>query len=219
MPTFASLSVTSDKPDADPVVINVTANNATDPDGVIVSYLWYYYTDSDPEPQDFRVTRTPKTAFVVPRVNGKYFFAVTMEDSNGDKVNSDESREERYSITLASDNINTPLIQLKTSTSTAKVDEEVTFQATVKNVVAQDLTDKAEYKWDYDGDGFYDETTTASAVKHKYATPGEYNMKVKATYKGISNTRYQQIVVRNEIVPNIEYFAIGSKFIFLNTTT
>jgi hypothetical protein len=74
--------VSADKTDSDPVVITVTANNAVDPDGVITSYLWYYYTDSDPEPQDFRITKTAKTAFVVPRINGKYFFALTMEDSN-----------------------------------------------------------------------------------------------------------------------------------------
>lgn len=219
LPTFASLGVSADKPGADPVVVNVTLNNATDSDGVIVSYLWYYYTDSDPEPQDFRITKTPKTAFVVPRINGKYFFAVTMEDSNGAKVNSEESREERYSITLASDNINTPLIQLKVSSSQVQVDSEVTFQATVKNVVGQDLTDKSEYKWDFDGDGFYDETTTAPMVKHTYAVPGNYNMKIKAGYRGISNTRYQQITVKNEIVPNLEYFAIGNEYVFLNTTT
>lgn len=219
LPTFASLSVSADKLDADPVVVNVSLNNATDPDGVIVSYLWYYYTDSDPEPQDFRITKSSKTAFVVPRINGKYYFAVTMEDSNGAKVNSEESREERYSITLASDNINTPLIALKVSSSQVQVDEDVTFQATVKNVVGQDLTDKVEYKWDFDGDGFYDETSTAPTVKHKYATPGNFNMKVKASYRGISNTRYQQIAVRNEIVPNLEYFAIGNTFVLMNTTT
>lgn len=206
LPTFASLTVSSDKPDADPVVVNVTVNNATDPDGVIVSYLWYYYTDSDPEPQDFRITKSPKTAFVIPRTNGKYYFAVTMEDSNGAKLNSDESREERYSITLASDNINTPLVQLKTSSSQIQVGEEITFQSAVRNVLGQDMTDKVEYKWDYDGDGFYDETTSAPTVKHAYQTPGSFNMKVKATYRGISNTKYQQIVVRNEIKPNLEYF-------------
>jgi PKD repeat protein len=218
LPTFASLSVSADKTDSDPVVITVTANNAVDPDGVITSYLWYYYTDADPEPQDFRITKTPKTAFVVPRINGKYFFALTMEDSNGAKINSEEAREERFSITLASDNINTPLIQLKASTSQAKVGESISFQAEVKNVVGQILTDKVEYKWDYDGDGFYDATTTTPTVSHSYDKPGTFNMKVKASYRGISNTRYQQIVIRNDLEPNLEYFSIGNRFVFINTT-
>ncbi len=219
LPTFASLSVVANKIDTDPVVVDVAVNNATDADGVIVSYLWYYYTDSDPEPQDFRITRTSKTVFVLPRINGKYYFAVTLEDSNGAKVNSDDSREERYSLTLASDNINTPLISLKSSKSSASVGESVSFQASVKNILQQDLTDKAEYKWDYDGDGFYEETTTSPSVKHTYDKPGSYNMKVKATYKGISNTRFAQITVRNELKPNLEYYAIGNRYVFMNTTT
>ena len=50
------------------VVINVTANNAVDEDGAITSYIWYYYTAEDPEPQDFRITKSPKTVFVLPRI-------------------------------------------------------------------------------------------------------------------------------------------------------
>jgi hypothetical protein len=49
--------------------VKVSANNAKDDDGVIVSYLWYYYTDADNEPQDFRATRVPNTSFVIPRVS------------------------------------------------------------------------------------------------------------------------------------------------------
>jgi PKD repeat protein len=219
LPTFASLTVTADKTEVDPVVVNVALNNAADADGVIVSYLWYYYTDSDPEPQDFRITKSSKTTFVVPKINGKYFFAVTMEDSNGAKINSETAREERYSITLASDNINTPLITLKTSSSQIQVEDEVTFQTTVKNVIGKDLSKDVEFKWDFDGDGFYDETTSESTVKHKFSTPGNFNMKVKALYRGISNTKYQQIVVTNEIVPNLEYEAVGNTYALFNTTT
>lgn len=218
LPTFASISVAPDSTDKDPVVVTVTANNAIDEDGAIVSYLWYYYTDSDPEPQDFRITRTNKTAFVLPRINGKYYFAVTMEDSNGDKVNSDDVRSDRASLTLATDNINTPIITLKTSSTNIIVSEKIDFKATVKNIIQTDITEKAEYKWDYDGDGFYDETTTTSAVSHTYDKPGSYNMKVKATYKGISNTKYQIINVKNNLKPNFEYMAIGKRFVFVNTT-
>lgn len=55
-------------------------------------------------------------------------------------------------------------------------------------------------------------------ASHTYDKPGNFNFKVKVTYKGISNTKYQAIAVKNEIVPNLEYIAIGKKFIFLNTT-
>lgn len=218
LPSFSSLSITTDKADADPVVVKVTANNATDEDGVITSYLWYYYTDSDPEPQDFRITRTNATSFVLPRINGKYYFAVTMEDSNGEKVNSDQQREERYSLTLASDNINTPLISLKADKTNVNAGDKVKFDVIVKNVLQIDISDKAEYKWDFNGDGFYEETGDKPTVTHVFDKPGSFNMKVKATYKGISNTKYQTVNVKNDLRPGAEYIAIGRKFIFLNTT-
>lgn len=120
LPKLSSLSVTPDKLESDPVTVTVTANNAIDDDGAIVSYTWYYYTEDDPEPQDFRITRTPKTVFVLPRITGKYFFAVILEDSNGAKVNS-EDMGQKSPLTLTSDNINTPLITLKSSSTSVTV--------------------------------------------------------------------------------------------------
>jgi PKD repeat protein len=73
-PSLSSITVTADKIETDPVLVKVSAGNAIDPDGAIVSYLWYYWTDSDPEAQDFRVTRAPQTTFVLPKLNGKYYF-------------------------------------------------------------------------------------------------------------------------------------------------
>jgi PKD repeat protein len=217
-PKLSSLSILTDKIDADPVMVTVTANNAVDEDGVISSYIWYYYTQEDPEPQDFRITRSPKTVFVLPRIGAKYYFAVILEDSNGLKVNSDEMSTELYSLTLTSDNINTPIITLKASNTNISVDQKIDFAVSAKNILGTDLADKAEYKWDYNGDGFYEETTNTPKVSHIFSTPGNFNFKVKVTYKGISNTKYLAITVKNELQPNLEYIAIGNKFIFLNTT-
>lgn len=218
LPHASSLGITADKLDADPVMVTVTANNATDDDGAIVSYTWYYYTEGDPEPQDFRITRTPKTVFVLPRVSGKYFFSVILEDSNGAKVNTDESNSEKYSVTLTSDNINTPILSFKASDASVSVGKNVEFNVGVKNILGNDIGDKVEYKWDWNGDGFYEETTNTGKKTHTYDTPGVYNAKVKVTYKGISNTKYVNITVKNELTPNLEYQAIGSKFILFNTT-
>ena len=134
------------------MIVKVSANNAKDDDGVIVSCLWYYYTDTDPEPQDFRITRVPNTTFVLPKISCKYYFAVTIEDSNGAKVNSDESSDERYSLTLASDNINTPILTLKTSNTAIFVGDSTSFDVSAKNILGTDISSKCEYKWDYDGD-------------------------------------------------------------------
>ena len=134
-PKISSLSIAADKPNADPVTVSVTAENPIDEDGAIASYIWYYYTEEDPEPQDFRITRSPKTVFVLPRVGAKYYFAVILEDSNGLKVNSDEMSTERYSLTLVSDNINTPIIGLKASKTSISVGEKVDFTVTARNIL------------------------------------------------------------------------------------
>lgn len=134
-PKLSSLSIVSDRIDTDPVMVNVTANNAVDEDGIITSYIWYYYTEEDPEPQDFRITRSPKTVFVLPRIGAKYYFAVILEDSNGLKINSDETSTERYSLTLVSDNINTPIIAVKTSGTSISVDQKVDFTVSAKNIL------------------------------------------------------------------------------------
>ena len=50
-PTLSGLSVTSADTTKDPVIVNVNAINAQDPDGVITSYIWSYWTKTDSEPQ------------------------------------------------------------------------------------------------------------------------------------------------------------------------
>lgn len=68
-PVLSSLQVNIVDGSVDPVVVNVSAIGATDKDGVIQSYLWYYYTDVDSEPQDFRGTSGPSTTFVLPKIS------------------------------------------------------------------------------------------------------------------------------------------------------
>lgn len=78
-PTLSSITSTLEgssqkNANSQKAIINVTANAAQDRDGVIVSYLWYYYTESDSEPQGIKITQSPKTTFVVPNISEKYYF-------------------------------------------------------------------------------------------------------------------------------------------------
>ena len=216
-PALSSINITADTT-TDPVVVSLMAQNAKDPDGVITSYLWYYYTDNDPEPQDYRITLVPRTSFVLPKISGTYYFAVIMQDNNGDKTNTDDDKSQKYSITISSDNINMPLISLAATKTAVFVGDKIDFKATVKNILGKDISDKAEYKWDFDGDGFYDSTTSTPNTTYAYTKPGNFNMKVKVTYKGISNTKYINVVVKNVLKPDMLPIAFGDHLVIFNTS-
>jgi len=110
-PVLNSLNVEVVNAQTDPVVVNVSAVGAKDLDGVIQSYLWYYYTDVDNEPQDFRSTSQGSTTFVLPKITGNYYFVLIMKDSNEARITSDDATGSKFFTTLAGDNINTPLIE------------------------------------------------------------------------------------------------------------
>lgn len=217
-PTLSSLQITVADSTTDPVVVNVSALGAKDPDGVIQNYLWYYYTDTDNDPQDFRATTQPKTTFVLPKVTGNYYFVLVMKDNNDVKINSEEIAWQRYSITLAGDNVNTPIIDLKVNDSSVSVGDPVVFTAVAKNILWQDIGDKAEYYWDFDGDGFYDKQTKENSITYMYQKAGEFFPKVKVKNKGFSNVRNVQVDVVNKLVADFDYISIGNTFVFLNTS-
>lgn len=66
----------------------------------------------------------------------------------------------------------------------AKVNEEVQFDASCS-------TNATSYTWDF-GDGA---STSGNPVKHKYATPGTYAVKLTATNKKKTGTATQNLVI------------------------
>lgn len=216
LPTFTQIDITPQDMSKDPVVLNVSLRNAKDPDGVIQSYLWYYYTNTDPEPQGFRVTNVPSTSFVMPKVTNDYYFAVVMTDNNEEKVNTEEISDARYFITLEWDNLNTPLVSLKINNSSISMWDDVIFNVVVKNVLWQDITNKSQFEWDFDGDGLYEQKTSIPNITYNFRKSGEFHPKVKATFKWISNTKNVTINVTNKLIPDFEYISIWKKVIFIN---
>ena len=134
-PTLSTLDISVQNQEADPVIVSVVANGAQDPDGVIQSYLWYYYTDTDPDPQDFRSTIVPNTTFVIPKITGNYYFVVVMRDNNDERFSSENLSDSKYFITLSGDNINTPLVDFRVNKSSVMVSDDVVFNASAKNVL------------------------------------------------------------------------------------
>jgi hypothetical protein len=168
-PILSSLEMEVVDANTDPVVVNVKAVGSKDPDGVIQSYLWYYYTDMDNEPQDFRSTVKPTTTFVLPKVSGNYYFVLILKDNNEARITSDEATGSKFFTTLAGDNMNTPLIELKVNDSSVTIGDDVVYTANVKNVLGQNIATGSEFNWDFDGDGFYDKTTKENTTTYKFS--------------------------------------------------
>ncbi len=188
--------------DSQKILVKVQANGATDVDGVITSYIWYYTTESDPEPQNVQITQKNGITFVLPNITEKYFFGVILEDNDGAKMNTMESGQSPTPLIIdnSNGNINLPLINLSLSKSTVNVGEKVLFSADVKTIIpGVNITNKSEYAWDWDGDGRIDEKSTTSSVEHIYTRSGDYNMKIRVTNNGVSNSKYQTIHVKNKL--------------------
>jgi len=72
--TSLTTSIDSTKKDSQKILVKVQANGAVDPDGVITSYIWYYTTETDPEPQNIQITQKSDITFVLPNITEKYYF-------------------------------------------------------------------------------------------------------------------------------------------------
>lgn len=201
-PELTSISATVDnaKKDAQKLLVKVTANGARDSDGVITSYIWYYTTESDKEPQNVQITQKNEITFVLPNITEKYYFWVILEDNDGGRKNSMDDGVEQNPLIIDNQNGNIylPLITLS-SPKTGLAGEELRMSVSAKTIVWTDITSKAEYSWDFDGDGKIDQKTQSASVNHIYKNSGTYSLKVRVTYNGVSNTKYQTIAIKNPL--------------------
>lgn len=220
-PKFSDIQVSVENIDQDPMRVNLRMDGAKDIDGNITSYTWYYYTSNDEQPQGFRITTKPETSFTLPKINGRYYFSVVMEDTSGLKVDTRDVSESKFSTPdlLVNQNISMPIIDFKVNTGEVKFGDPVEFSVNVRNALGQDISKVAEYRWDVDGDGFYDTKTSDPRFTYKYTIPAEYHPKVKVTHRGLSTTKFLTLNVINRLNPQATIQIIGDKIVAYNTST
>lgn len=207
LPELTNITSSTDaaKKDSQKVLVTVQANGAIDPDGVITSYIWYYTTESDPEPQNVQISQKNSITFVLPNITEKYYFGVILEDNDGARMNSMKSGQSPTPLVIdnSNGNIYLPLITLTAPKSSVNVGEKLSFSVEAKTIVGNNITNKSEYAWDWDGDGRIDEKSSSPNVTHTYTRSGDYNMKVRVTNNGVSNTKYQNIKVKNKLKADV----------------
>lgn len=218
--TSVSTKIDPNKKDSQKVLVNVSAEGARDEDGVITSYIWFYKTESDSEPQNIRITQSPSTTFVLPNITEKYTFWVILEDNDGARTNSTEYIKDQTPLLITNENANQnmPLITLSVPQTQVLAGESVSFGVSAKTIVGTDITGKSEYQWDFNGDGKIDKKTTESRTSYTYPSSGNYTAKVKVTYNGTSNSKYQNIVVKNELKANVRWYKTDESVHLMNTS-
>jgi PKD repeat protein len=219
--TSISTNIDSSKKDSQKLLVRVTANGVKDPDGVVTSYIWYYTTESDKEPQNIQITQKPEITFVLPNITEKYYFGVILEDNDGTRSNSSDSGIDQTPLILDNQNGNIymPLISLRTGKATVKAGEPLHISVEAKTILGTNITKKAEYAWDFDGDGQFDQKTSDSSIDYTYTNPGTYALKVRVTHNGVSNTKYQTIYVKNELKASLSWYKLSDGRLFLLNTS
>lgn len=223
-PEFTSISTNIDttKKDSQRVLVQVNANGVVDPDGVITSYIWYYTTESDKEPQNIQITQKPSITFVLPNITEKYYFGVILEDNDGAKMNSlDDKNRQQTPLILDNQNSNIylPLITLTTPKNSVLVGENVYMSVEAKTILGTNITKNAEYAWDFDGDGRFEEKSSNPSINHIFKKSGTYSLKVKVTYNGVSNTKYSTIYVKNPLKADVTGYILEDGGLYLMNTS
>ncbi len=218
--TAISTKIDQSKKDSQKLLINVNADGVRDDDGVITSYIWYYMTQSDTEPQWIKITQSANTTFVLPNVTEKYTFWVILEDNDGARTNSLNVIWDKSSLLVTNDdgNINMPLINLSVPKTQVIAGESVNFVISAKTIVGTDITSKSIYQWDFNGDGKIDKKWPEARVSYTYPNAGNFTAKVKVTYNGTSNSKYQNIIVKNELKAMVLWYRSISSIYLLNAS-
>lgn len=128
----------------DPLMVKVNAHQARDPDGVISTFVWYYYRKDDPN----RILETKITPPTVPYafftitspgandIEWEYMFGVKMIDNDGWEINSEQIIGNGPVVFLPPDEnkIDKPIVTLRADKVNVKAGDEITFEVIAKTV-------------------------------------------------------------------------------------
>lgn len=196
------------------VVIKAQVQWARDPDGTI-SYFrrWYYPNTDDTRKEWFKITPASiQTAtFVIPKPWSptEYSFVVEAVDNDGDKMTSEKLLWKWPVIFFPPGEVelDQPLVTLTTDAVNIKAWDPITFS--VKTTIPSDRPDfeaTRMIKYDFDGDGIYDQTTKKTEVLYSYQKPGEYKPKAAVYYRDRAGVWFsEKITVVKAVTPRLVY--------------
>ena len=93
-----------------------------------------------------------------------------------------------------------PVVSFSVSTADARVNQPLTFDASSSRDPDGQIT---KYEWDFNGDGIFDQTTTAATVSYTYAASGTKTVTVRATDNEGATARATQTITVGELAVRV----------------
>ncbi len=203
LPTITDLVLEADKNKEEfitPLKVKTRVIGPQDKDGSIKKYKWWYYREGfENQRIGLHTTSVPEsnltiTSFGQPNVANRYFFVVELIDNDGGVYSSEEQFSTTSFIEVKNGPNLSPVADFTVDKTTISAGDSVTFFSRSYDPQGDTLPNDA-YRWDFDGDGVFDDTSSGSQVNRQFNTPGEYKARLKVVYRGLSSSVTQNIVV------------------------
>ncbi len=189
----------SSKEKITPYSVNLQAQGAQDLDGSIKKYRWWYRKKNETEDEKRGIIQTQNSFANLTILSdgfagekNEYVFVVEMTDNDGNIVTNEESIGESISLEIKNGNVEAPEINFTTDKNQIYAGDTISFFAQIENLSQEE---GLIYEWDFNGDGIFDDTISGKQVTRKFDTPGEYNVRLRVKYKGLTSSKIEKVYV------------------------
>lgn len=201
-PTIVDFVIESEKGKelVTPTKVNLKAVTPKDLDGQIKKFRWWYYRDGyQDEKLGVHSTSNGETEIVITAEGqadstNKYYFVLEVTDNDGGVYNTTERFGEVSYLDVKNGPNLSPVAEFTVDKTTIAVGDSITFVSQSYDPQGDKLPNDA-YRWDFDGDGSFDDVSSGSQVNRQFNTPGEYEVRLKISHRGLSSSTSRTIFV------------------------
>lgn len=183
-----------------PLLVKLRVVNPRDEDGLIKRYRWWYTREGSPNQRlGIHTTTTPETEMTItsfgqPNLQNRYFFTVEVIDDDKGLYRSDEQFGPLSFLEVRNGPNLSPVAEFSVDKTTISVGDSISFFSKAYDPQGEALPNSA-FRWDFDGDGAFDDTTSGPQVNRQYNTPGEYMVRLNVVNRGLSSSVVRKIFV------------------------
>lgn len=227
-PKVSALRIETSKEEmVTPMTVNLSAigSRDADPTGRITKYRWWYYLEGDKTKRGLHETARDYTDMSLQPLGAqgetkKYYFALEVEDNEGGKTRSKQSMGEDPSLEVITGHNVPSRAHFTVDKVRADVGEPINFSANMTNEYGE-VIPKDAYRWDFEGDGRYDDTSSGAFVSHSYETGGKYTPRLKIVHRELSSTYDMPVYINpntNAPTPAFIFYKEGNEVTFVNNS-